>query len=124
MVTRWTLFDPVDNETYTFPFNPAEGGTPDYKKTISSVSTLAPNGGTIFYQGADEPQYLEFSGVVLEQAHHDQFVTWAAKQRILVLTDDLGREFNVVIETYSPKRVRRSTRPYYHTYSMRCFVMS
>lgn len=124
MVNRWTLLDPVDSVEVEFPFNPSEGGTPEYKKTINSVSTVAPNGKTIFYQGAGEPQVLEFSGVVLEQEHHDLFVTWAEKQRILILTDDLGREFQVVIESYSPQRVRRATRPWYHTYTMRCFVMS
>lgn len=124
MVQRWTLYDPVDDETFTFAFNPAEGGTPEYKKTINSVNSVAPNGKNIFYQGANEPQLLEFSGVVLEQEQHDDFVTWASKQRILILTDDLDRSWQVMIESYSPKRVRRATRPYYHTYTMRCYVVS
>lgn len=123
MVVKWTFTDPTLSETYTFDVNPREGGSPDFKKSISQMSTSAPDGLTLFFEGVDTPQVIEFSGVILDQNQYDTFVAWWDKRVLLQLTDDLDREFRVYVESFTPKRERRRSHEYYHTYTMRCIVV-
>ena len=123
MVVRWTLFDPITDETYTFPFNPNEGGTPALTKNITYKASAALDGTTLMFEGRAEPQRLEFSGVILEEAHLEALTDWFEKRNKIVLTDDLGREFTVYLTEFSASRVRRGTRPYYHTYRATAVVV-
>lgn len=117
MVVRWTLHDPVADEDFTFPFNPNEGGTPAVAKKISYQASASPDGTVVIFEGRRDPQRLEFNGVILEQAHLDALTTWFNKRNKVTLTDDLGRVYTVYLTEFNASRVRRGSRPYYHTYS-------
>lgn len=122
-VTRWVFEDPVTLATYNFEVNPSDGGSPQYSKNISYSSTSAPGGKVIVFEGRDKPLTLEFSGVILTQAHYDAFVTWFQKRYQVNVTDDLGRQFSIIIESFSPKRERAVHSPWKHSYSVSATVV-
>lgn len=122
-VVRWTLYDPVELLTYTFHLNPNDGGSPQFAKRINFQNTSAPGGLTLIFEGQDEVQEISWEGTILEQAHYDALRSWWAKRRQLLLTDDLGRQFWVYLQTFAPKRVRAATRPWKHTYSMKAVIL-
>lgn len=124
MRTAWQLYDPVTLVTVSLDINPNDGGTPGLTKAVNSQSTVAPDGLPIFYQGNNEPQMMEFSGFVYEEEQLDVLLEWAAKNRIILITDDLARAYRVMVTSFIPKRIRRSRKPYYHSYTMTAMVMS
>lgn len=123
MVLRWQMHDPVLNVTQTFSMNPDKGGSPAYRKSFSSESTVGPNGSTLLYEGAPPIQTISFSGTILSDAQYIQFKNWFKKPYPLVLKDDLNREFTIVIAEFIPERVRSATLPYKHTYTLSYYVI-
>lgn len=117
-LVRWTFHDPATDDTYTFWMNPNDGGSPDYKTTLSYVSACAPDGVTVAFQGRDEPQKLEFSGRILVQEHYDAFVTWQRNKNPIEMTDDLGRTFVLTIESFAPKRKKSARYPWKHDFTI------
>lgn len=123
MVVRWTFEDPVTLEEYEFDINPNAGGTPAYEKSFEYERTSAPDGKVIVFEGRDAPQKLEFSGVILEQAHYDAFVEWWQKRYQISVTDDLGRTFSIILEKFNPTRVRAYHYPWKHNYTVTATIV-
>lgn len=122
-VVRWVFEDPVTLETYNFAVNPSQGGTPGLKKTINYANTSAPNGKVVVFEGRDEVQRLEFSGTILEEAEYNAFMTWADKRYQIVMTDDLGRSFSLIIESFEAQRQRAIHYPWKHSYSVSALIV-
>lgn len=123
-VVRWIFYDPGTSETYVFPINPKEGGTSGYKKTFTFQNTAAPDGKTLVFQGRPEAGSLEFSGVLFEQTELEAFVLWWRKQNQITLTDDLGRNFSIVIQEFIPKRIRAMQHPWKHSYTCKATIVN
>lgn len=123
-VVRWRFDDPSTLESYTFSINPKEGGSPSYKKKFQYENTSAPDGKVLVFQGRDEPQKLTWDGTILDQALFDALVTWWDKRNQITVTDDLGRVFTIIIESFEPKRVRAATVPWKHTYSVTATIVN
>lgn len=123
LVTRWKLYDAVDDLEFTFTLNPREGGTPQSRKTVNYQNTAAPGGNTLIYEGRDEVQTLEWSGIILEESHLNQLQSWFEIRRQLLLTDDLGREFWIYITSFTPQRIRTINRPWRHDYTMSAIIL-
>lgn len=117
-VTKWTFTDPVTSAGYTFIINPSEGGSPSYEKNIQYQNTAAPDGKVLSFEGRDNPKRLEFSGVLFTEAEYDAFVEWWDKRYQVVITDDLGRTFTILIESFVPKRERAVHSPWKHSYDV------
>ena len=117
-VVRWILTDPVTLDTYEFPINPSDGGSPDYKKNINYVNTAGPSGNVLMFEGRDAPKQYTVTGTILEQSHYEAMITWFNKRYQLTLTDDLGRSFEIYITGFTPRRVRSALYPYKHAYTM------
>lgn len=122
-VVRWIFYDPGTSQTYTMAINPKEGGTSGYKKVFTFANTSAPDGKTLVFQGRPEVGTLEFTGTIFEQTELDAFVLWWTKQNQIVITDDLGRSFSVVIQEFIPKRIRAQQHPWKHTYSIKAVIV-
>lgn len=122
-VVRWTLYDPVEIVTYTFGLNPNDGGSPQAKKRVNYQNTSAPDGMTLIYEGQDEVMQIPWSGTLLTQAEYEALWEWWDKRRQLLLTDDLGRQFWIYIQTFEPRRVRAATAPWKHTYSVTAVIL-
>lgn len=121
--TAWIFEDLVTSETYDLVVNPNEGGTPEYRKNITSQTTAAPDGRVVLFEGRDEPKRMTVSGTILTEDLYNQFVTWFNKRNIIKITDDLGREFECYIESFNPQRVRSVSHPWRHTYSMEIIII-
>ena len=122
-VVRWTLYDPIDLVTYTFAKNPTSGGSPQGKKRINYQNTSAPGGRTLIYEGQDEVMQIPWEGTLLTEAEYNALWTWWDKRRQLRLTDDLGRQFWIYIQSFEPRRVLAATAPWKHTYSIQAVVL-
>lgn len=123
MVVKWQFNDPATLETHTFEINPNEGGSPEYTKNIQYRNTSAPDGKTLLFEGRDNPQTLEFSGVLLTESQYNMFRDWWDKRYQVYVTDDLGREFSIVIEAFIPKRERAFHHPWKHSYTVRATIV-
>lgn len=122
-VTRWVFTDPVTLDTYNFEINPNDGGSPQYAKNLTYSVTSAPDGKVVAFEGRERPKTLEFSGVLLTQAHFEAMLEWYNKQYQVSVTDDLGREFSIIIESFSPQRQRAVHYPWKHQYSVRATIV-
>ena len=67
MVVKWQFHDPSMNESYVFEINPNDDGLPEYKKNFQVMSTSAPDGNVIVFEGRDEVRRGQFSGVTLSE---------------------------------------------------------
>jgi hypothetical protein len=117
-VVRWTFFDPLTLEEYTFGINPNTGGSRQFRKTINYQSTAAADGKTLVFEGRDEVNKMEFSGAILEQGQYDAMVTWFSKRHQIQVTDDLGRQFWIYITSFAPVRQRAIHYPWKHSYTV------
>jgi hypothetical protein len=123
MVVRWTLMDPTVPETYTFPLNPNQGGTPGVTKKITTSVTSAADGQALVFEGRPDPQKMSFSGSILDQQHLDNLVVWFRKEHQLLLTDDLGRQFWVYLTNFTATRERKHSHPWRHTYQAEATIL-
>lgn len=123
MSFRWTLTDPTDDTSYTFEINPNDGGSPAHKKNFKSQGTTAPAGRTLLFEGADDPQQLQFKGTVLSQAQYEAMVLWWSKRYQITLTDDLGRSFPIYITEFTPERKRSRSHPWRHDYTVTALIL-
>lgn len=125
-VTRWVFTDPTVPESWTMEINPNEGAAPAYKKNLTHKSTAAPDGQTLIFEGQQDPQSFNFSGVILSQTQYDKLVEWFKKRTLITITDDLLRTWVVYIESFEPKRKAptKPDYPYRHDYSMSTVVIS
>lgn len=123
MVTRWKFDDPVSLVSHTFEVNPSAGGTPAYERNITTQSTSAPDGKVIVFEGRDQPQTFEFSGTLRSEEELDVFVEWFNKRYQIKVTDDLGREHMIVIQSFRPTRERAATAPWKHSYTVSAVIV-
>lgn len=121
-VVKWTIYDPA-NGTSTFLFNPNAGGTPSYRKNFVYQNTSAADGGTIIFQGRSDPMPLDFSGTLFEQNQYDFLKSVYDAHNQVLLTDDLGRQFWILIQEFTPVRVRAAHAPWKHTYTIKSIVL-
>lgn len=123
MAVRWVFEDPVTLDTYSFDINPNDGGSPQFIKRYEYRNTSAPDGKVIMYEGRDDPKSLEFSGVLLTEEQYNAFVEWWDKRYQVVVKDDLGREFSIVIESFNPKREKAVSHPWKHSYQIKATIV-
>lgn len=121
MVQRWSFHEPVANTTYTVEINPNEGGTPGYTREVRAEPTLG--GHHVFSEDAEQPQHIECSGTILDRTHLEGLAGVFKARRQVLLTDDLGRQWWVYLEAFTPTR-QRSRREWRHQYTLRCLVLS
>lgn len=124
MVVKWTFYDGVTLDEYTFDINPNDGGTPNYNKTITYENTAGPGGVTLMFEGRDEPPKLRFSGTILEQDQFDTFKTWFDKRHQIRVTDDLSRQYWIYITKFEARRRRAYSHPWKHDYEIEATILS
>lgn len=123
MVVKWEFFDPVTLEIVPFEINPAAGGSPSYQKNVQYKDTSAPDGKVIVFEGRDRPRELEFTGTILTESQYNMFVEWWDKRYQISVTDDLGREFVIMIDSFAPTRERAVHYPWKHSYTVRATIV-
>lgn len=106
----------LEPSSYTFEINPNDGGTPSVQKNITASQSTGPNRNPILQEGNSAAPQMPFSGVILTQEHLEALETWFDRRVFIKLTDDLGREFYGVFSRLDPRRVRRASNFWYHTF--------
>jgi uncharacterized protein YPO0396 len=120
---RWSFYDPFTGDSYDFEINPNAGGSPGRSRKLTYTPTAAANGKTLAFEGRADPQRFDFSGVILHEAQYTAFDTWAQVGNQIRITDDLGRQFWIIIENWEPKRERAVHYPWKHSYTAKAVVI-
>lgn len=108
---RWDIFDPDTNTTVTFPINPSSGGIPPVRNSFTKHKTTA--GVGIVFQGNGELDSMEWEGALLSEDHVDFWYDLAENTRPVRLTDDLGKQVWILIETFEPKREWKASNQFF-----------
>jgi hypothetical protein len=103
-------------DAYEFEINPNDGGTPSIQKNLAIATNVGPNRVNIVQEGQSQAPTIDFSGVILDQQQLESLESWFDRRAFMKVTDDLGREYYGVFSKFTPKRVRRASNPWYHTY--------
>lgn len=121
----WRFEDPTENTVETMSINPNDGASPSYSKSLTKEQSTAPGalGRVLIYEGADHPSEFTFSGVILTQQQYEFLQRAWQKRHLVRLTDDLGRQFVIYLESFTPKRVRSATHPWRHTYEANAVIV-
>jgi hypothetical protein len=119
-MAQWTLTDlstgtPV---IYTFPINPNQFDPPDYRPNISEEQATAPTSPAVLFQGRPNLGKGSFSGLVASQAFYDNLSVWATKWYPMILTDDQGQTWNILISGFSKTRIRRAINQWRYDYTV------
>jgi len=124
-MAKWTLTDSSTGSdvVWTFPVNPNEFTAPARKATFKQESVLSPTGGTILFQGRDSVVKMAFSGIVNSETFYNELRTQLDKWYTLVVTDDQGSYWDIVIESYSFKRKRTALNQWRYDYEVKAIVV-
>lgn len=120
MTVKWKFTDywgaGAPPYSYTWEINPNDGGSPEITKNITVMQNVGPNRVGLVMEGQSTIPVISFSGVILTQSHYEAMEYWFDRRVFLRLDDDLDRVFYGVFSKFSPKRARRASHPWYHTY--------
>ncbi len=119
-MTQWTL---TDNSTgspvvFTFPVNPNEFTPPNRQATIGVTMGTAPNGIAVVMQGRDGLRRGAMSGGVNTETFFNNLTTETDKAYPLVLTDDQGTTFDILVTGVKWTRLRRANNQWRYNYSI------
>jgi hypothetical protein len=123
-MAQWTLTDNSSGSpvVLTFDINPVGFDPPGRTATIQTRSTSAPNGQPIMFQGHDEIPRASFKGAVITETFYNSLVTWSAKRYPLVLADDEGSTWTILITEWKWSRVKRRN-PWRYDYTAVVLVL-
>ena len=117
---QWTL---TDNSTgspvvFTFDINPREYTPPGRKGRFQTQTTVASGGQAVLFQGRDEVPSGSFTGAVRTQSFYNGIDAEAAKWYPLVLTDDQGTTWDIIITNINWTRLKRATNQWRYDYTI------
>lgn len=123
-MAQWTL---TDNSTgtpvvLTFDINPSEFSPGGRESAVTQTSTSAPNGQPILFQGHDKLVRASFKGAVLTETFYNTLDLWKDKHYPMVLTDDEGSTWNILITGWKWTRVKRRN-PWRYDYNADVLVL-
>jgi hypothetical protein len=119
------FIDPKTAEVYDWPINHEAEQNGGRSRAVDSSQNIDGT-RTIQSQGELEPLKFTFTGTILDQAQHDALWAWVAKceTQTIHLRDFAGDEYEGIIDTFQPIRVRvaqnprQPTKPWKWTYTM------
>lgn len=110
----WKLHDDSTGSRVTLQFavNPKEAEYPGRSANITEESGTSPSSNLILFQGRDSAQRMSTSGSIRTEAFYTDLVAWGNKWYPLVLEDDLGNTFNVIVQSMKLTRLRKVNAPW------------
>lgn len=119
-VVRWKFTDvfQVGPEpwTYTWEINANDGGSLSWQKNFFTAPVVGPRVMPVVQEGGLGAATLDFSGIILTQTQYEAMEYWYSKRVLLLLVDDLYREYVGVFASWQPHRERRASNFWYHSY--------
>jgi hypothetical protein len=124
-MAQWTI---TDNSTgspvvWTFPMNPIEFDHPGRNANILMETTTGSIGGTILFQGRDQVPVLTFGGTINSSTFYTQLRAELDKWNDLILTDDQGAAWNIIVDSYSMQRKKSAINQHRYSYNVTCKVL-
>lgn len=129
----WELYDPILDETYYMPVNPYEdAGSHSITKTVGYAAQAGmyqdvlenDQISTILMSAQQALEPFSYVGRTYTELEHSKLEEWAAKDYPIYLTDDLGRIWLVMIESFAPRRMpTMKNKPYKHEYTLSGYVL-
>lgn len=125
-MAQWKI---TDNSTgtpsvYTFPINPIEFDHPGRDANLTDMATTGSVGGTILFQGRDKLPQLSFTGKITSSTFYTELRAELDKWYDVVLTDDQGAEWNIIIQSYTMKRKKSAVNHHRYEYSVTAKVVT
>lgn len=120
--TAWVWTDNVLSETLEMEINPNAFDAPSRKANILQESTTAPNGQLVIFQGRDQAKTAKLSGAINSESFYNDMLAWTEKWYPLVLADDLGQSWNILVTASTFNRLRRSIHPWRFDYTIDVLV--
>ena len=117
-MARWKFTEVNTTTTYEFEINPSEASSIERRRNLSYQTTTGQGGAVLHFEGARQPGSMTASGTILTQAQHTALDTWAQKDALVDVVDDLGRDRRCIINAYTPQRRRSSSHPWRHDYTL------
>lgn len=127
-VYRWSFHDPATGETYVFEQNPNQMTSPFPNRKITSQTTTALNGRTIFVEGNADAVDWSFGGSIRSKQHYEALRSWVyddngvAKRRRIVITDHFGRTITCMLTSFNPTPKRAVNVYWRHDYEIKALV--
>jgi hypothetical protein len=122
MTVKWEFYDPSGaGTTYEMEINPSSFSMSDTTRSVSNQPTLA--GRQMLFQGRSAPVKMSFSGTILVEDEYNVLRQWADQRRQVRLTDDLGREFWIYINSFVPTRQLKVNNPWFFTYNAEATIL-
>lgn len=124
-MAQWSLTDYSSGTAseYVFPVNPNQFKAPGREATFKNETATSPTGGTILFQGRDGTRKLSFGGAVNSEAFFNSLSTQLDKYNALVLEDDQGSTWNIVVQSYTMVRVRRALNQWRYDYEVSAIIV-
>lgn len=121
-VVRWVFADPAGIlATETVLQNPNAMTSPFRVKRASSAGASL-TGTKRALLPPLTPQAWSFSGSIRTQEHYQQLERWCAADRLIRITDHLGRTWPVQITKFDPTPKRSVGVPWRHDYTVNALV--
>lgn len=120
----WTLTDLSTGtpEVLEFVINPNEFEPPNRRMRVSAMNTTT--GSNVIFGGGDEVPTGSMKGAVNSEVFYDDLRLWSQKWWPLVLTDDLGNSWSILIKDVSWTRLRRAIYPHRYDYTITFLALS
>jgi len=137
MKVAWQFYDPIGDESYSFPVNPNAdtsniGVNKNITYSVASAAYSGDNGATpadipytnvsVILDSVDEVKSFNFSGILYSAEEYFWLMYWSTRNNYVELTDDIGRTFEVYVTSFKTERVRSRKFPWKHSYSMETVV--
>jgi hypothetical protein len=124
-MAKWKI---TDNSTgspvvWSFPISPNQFSHPGRSASIIEEATTSGAGATIIFQGRDAVPQLTFGGTINSSTMYTQLRAELDKWYDLVLTDDQGAEWNVIITNYTMTRKKSAVNQHRYEYNVTAKVL-
>lgn len=120
---KWTFEDPVSAETFTFTYNPTDGGEPGVKKIVTTQTTGVDR-LPIIIAVTTSPGEIALKGTLLSQSDRDALLAWVDKDRQFLWTNDLDEQRWIYIDKFSATRKHAVSHAYRADYDLHAIVLA
>lgn len=122
---QWKLTDYSTGTAvdFVFPVNPNEFSHPGKEVNVKNEQTVATSGSVVMFMGRPGVRKMQFGGSIRTQAFYDDMQTWMAKWNPLELTDDQGNTWSIIVEKYTPRRLRKANNQWRFNYTVDASVV-
>ena len=124
-MAQWKLTDYSTSEAieFVFPVNPKQFTHPDTSVNVKNEQTVATSGSVVLFMGRRPVPKMQFGGSIRTQQFYNDLQTWTDKWNPLVLTDDQGSTWTILITKYQPKRIKTANNQWRYDYTVDASVV-